>query len=29
MYNYQIQKTTKKIIFKGNSEEVLAYLQNK
>lgn len=29
MYNYQIQTTTRKILFKGNADEVLEYLQEK
>ncbi|PKM94637.1 MAG: tRNA 2-selenouridine(34) synthase MnmH [Firmicutes bacterium HGW-Firmicutes-1] len=29
MYNYQIEKTTSKIVFKGNDDQVFAYLENK
>lgn len=28
MYNYQIQKTKKKIVFRGNKHEVMDYLKN-
>ncbi|HCK62079.1 MAG TPA: tRNA 2-selenouridine(34) synthase MnmH, partial [Gammaproteobacteria bacterium] len=26
MYDYQIQKKMKRVVFKGNADEVLAYL---
>jgi len=28
MYNYQIQKKLDRVIFKGNSQEVLGYIHN-
>jgi tRNA 2-selenouridine synthase len=29
MYNYQIQKKMDRVVFKGNTEEILSYLNNK
>lgn len=29
MYDYQLQKNTSKILFRGNSEEIISYIKNK